>query len=413
MAGTPALRPKVRTLLCVDHAPAIGGQTRVLLTALAALDMSRFRALVACNPGPVADEVRAQGHEVAPIALPMLTFAGGLRGLARSARAYLRASRALAHVAREHAPVAIWAHALTSALYAALPARLARVPLVWHVHEMYDARARMVPFVRLAAAAARVIVCPSRASAERTASLGAPAGKCRVVHNALPTALSGGASGSPDLAPELPDRPFVVAVGSITPGKGHRVLVEAMADIVRLHPRATAVIVGEPLLASDRQYAEDLQRDIDRLGLAQRVRLLGFRQDAAAILARADVVVHPSTCDDTFPLVPLEAMAAGRPVVASRVGGIPEIVSDGETGVLVAPGDPSALSNAVAGLLSDPERRERMGAAGRRSSAERFSVHRMLAGLNDAFTKAAGIAPFLMEEAASRATPTRRLPFTR
>jgi glycosyltransferase involved in cell wall biosynthesis len=384
-----------RTLLCVEHSPAIGGAARMLLSALAALDTSRFHAVVACNPGPVAEEFRARGLEVVPVDVPMLTFEGGAAGLARSALRLARASRSIGRLTRERRAAAIYANGLASALYAAVPARFAGVPLVWHVHEMYDDRMRMRPFVSLAGAAARVVICVSHAAAERTAHLGAPRRRCCVVHTALAVPL---ACKTPALDPAVPDgstSQLLVALGAITPAKGHRIFVEAMAQVVRDHPHATALVVGAPLSPRDDAYLEALRADVRRLGLGDRLRFLGFRPDAQDIIGRSTIVVHPSTCEETFGLVALEAMAAGRPVIAARVGGIPEVVADGETGVLVAPGDAEALARAVSDLLCDPARRERMGAAGRRVAAESFGHARMIDGLNAAFSRALGEPAFV------------------
>ncbi len=386
-----------RAIVCVDHSPRIGGATRVLLTALEALDRAEFRAVVVCNAGQVADEYASRGHEVATLDLPILTFSGGARTVARTSMRFLRASGAVARISRERSAAAVYAHGLASALYAWRAAVLGGTPLVWHVHEMPEARGRMRPFVRLASSASRVIVCVSRAGAERITSLGGARAKVNVVYNAIPSPLAPrGTQGEPRSVPDA--EPLLVAVGALTPAKGHATLVEAMAEIVASRPRATAVILGEPLLDTDPAYVELLRRRIDQLGLSDRVLLPGFRRDLPSFLARAAVVVHPSICEETFGLVPLEAMAQGRPVVASRVGGVPEVIDDGRTGVLVTPGDSRELSRAVLALLDDPAARERLGRDARRAVAERFSVRALAAGLNAAFAKAIGSAPFLVRE---------------
>ncbi len=383
------------TIVFIDHSPRIGGATRVLLTTLKVLDRQRFRAVVVCNAGTVADAFRAQGHEVVALDLPLLTFTSGLRAFWRTAVCFFRAAASIARIVRERQASAIYAHGLASALYAWRAAVFGRAALVWHVHEMPDARARMRPFVTFAAAAAREIVCVSRACAVRVQRLGAPAARCSVVYNAPPLELEGAADGP--LAQGSGDgSPLLVSVGALTPAKGHAVLIEAMAVIVPRFPGTVAAIVGEPLLDEDVHHEQRLREQVRALGLGDHVRFLGFRSDVAEILRRATVVVHPSICEETFGLVPLEAMALGRPVVASRSGGIPEVISDGQTGVLVTPRDATELARAVCELLGDPARRERMGAAGRRRASDEFSMARMTAGLNAAFERAISRAPFVV-----------------
>jgi glycosyltransferase involved in cell wall biosynthesis len=157
----------------------------------------------------------------------------------------------------------------------------------------------------------------------------------------------------------------VLAVGRLRAPKDFRTLVRAVAA---LGPHACRVLVaGEgpdrPLLAAE----------IDALGLRGRVVLAGERHDVARLLAYAHVFVLPSRSEG-HPVSVLEAMAAGVPVVASRVGGIPEQVADGETGLLVEPGDVDGLAAALRRLAADPALRRRLGEAGRARAEEAFDL---------------------------------------
>jgi glycosyltransferase involved in cell wall biosynthesis len=167
-----------------------------------------------------------------------------------------------------------------------------------------------------------------------------------------------------------------------------------MPLILQSFPTATLEIAGEPLLDQDDVFERDLRSRIAAMRLEASVRLLGFRRDIPGLIARATLVIHPSTCEESFGLVPLEAMAAGRAVVASRVGGIPEVVRDGECGLLVPPGEHEPLASAIISLLADPTRRAAFGASGRRAATETFSIDRMIARLNEVFARAIGDAPF-------------------
>jgi glycosyltransferase involved in cell wall biosynthesis len=165
--------------------------------------------------------------------------------------------------------------------------------------------------------------------------------------------------------------PVVAAVGrlTLTPDKGHRELVRAMASVRRRVPGAVLVIAGD---GPARAICERLVEDLD---LSAVVRFLGQTDRVPQVLAAADVAVVPSMCEDAFPYAALEGAAAGRPVVGFRVGGLPESVRDGSTGLLLDRGDVTALADAVATLLEQPQRRASMGAEGRRV-AEAFSIER-------------------------------------
>lgn len=158
----------------------------------------------------------------------------------------------------------------------------------------------------------------------------------------------------------------VAAAGRLSPEKGFGVLVEAAARICRDHPTAGVAIFGDGGLRSE------LDRRIAELGLSGRVVLPGFRTDLDSLLPAADVVVLPSFTEG-LPNVALEASAAGVPVVATAVGGTPEVVADGETGFLVPPGSPEAIAAKVSHLLNDPAARIRLGTAGRRRMHELFT----------------------------------------
>ena len=162
-----------------------------------------------------------------------------------------------------------------------------------------------------------------------------------------------------------PDRPRLAFVGRLVDQKGWRHLVEAMPGIVRALPGARLTIVGD---GPDR---EEVRALVARLGVESQVELLGYVRDPAPALAAADAVVVPSIYEP-FGIVALEGMVQGRPVIASRVGGLAEVVVDGETGRLVPPGSSGAIVRAVEELARDPSLARRWGDSGRRRAEASF-----------------------------------------
>jgi len=169
--------------------------------------------------------------------------------------------------------------------------------------------------------------------------------------------------------PPLRGAPRLAIVGRLIPIKGHDVLLRALASVSRDLPAVTLEIVGDgPLEAELRSTAA-------ALGLDGAVTFAGRVSPVAPAFEAAQIVVVPSF-GEGFGMVALEAMERGRPVVASAVGGLPEIVDDGRTGLLVPPGDADALAGAIRELASDPARAAAMGAAGRARALEEFSQER-------------------------------------
>jgi len=185
-----------------------------------------------------------------------------------------------------------------------------------------------------------------------------------------------------DLFPELSGQRGIQAIACVAnlfPYKGHRDLIEAARIVVESCPSTRFLLVGE-----DRGEMGSLRSMVVSRGLREHVLLAGPRTDASAIVAASDLIVLPSH-EEGFPNSILEGMAAGKAVVATTVGGIPEAVADGETGILVPPRDPAALAKALLSLLADPDRARRMGTAGRGRVTAMFTIDRMISSVERAY----------------------------
>lgn len=175
-----------------------------------------------------------------------------------------------------------------------------------------------------------------------------------------------------------PDAFVLTYTGRLIGGKGLEEVLRAAQPLVERHPACRVLIVGEG------ELQERLQQLAGELGLLSHVVFAGFRRDVPEVLAASDVFVLPSFSEG-LPLSVLEAMAAGKPVVVSRVGGVPEIVHDGETGLMIRPGDVPGLTAALLSLIEDPARRTALGARGRQHVQEHFSVPSMIARYQDLY----------------------------
>lgn len=220
------------------------------------------------------------------------------------------------------------------------------------------------------------VIAISEAIGQLLLAEGLPAGKLRVVRSAVvaddferPCARQRMLRGL-----GLDDQALVVGiVAQLIERKGHRFVLDAMPGLINEHPRLQLVLFGKGPLAGQ------LQERIDAEGLADHVRLAGFRDDLTDILPCLDLLVHPATMEGLGVSL-LQASAAGVPIVASRVGGIPEAVRDGVNGVLVPAADVAELGRAIAALLDDGDLRRRLGDAGRALVRDEFSAGAMVDG---------------------------------
>lgn len=254
-------------------------------------------------------------------------------------------------------------HSNTAAiLIGPLAAALLRVPHVWHIHEILERPRWLGRAVAHATRlhTARVVAISEAVRVRLTADRGRVSD---VFLNPAP-------AWEPCPPPDGP--PTVVMVGRVNGWKGHEVFLSAAE---RLHPIETEArfrVVGGAVPGRPEPYQSMLAR-AGSIDPAQAwLTVVGHVDEARAELERATIVVLPSTGPEPLNITALEAMALGRPVIASRVGGLPEVVDDGVTGKLVEPGNPEALARAIAELLDDAVLRAQLGAAGRARVDEHF-----------------------------------------
>jgi glycosyltransferase involved in cell wall biosynthesis len=228
------------------------------------------------------------------------------------------------------------------------------------------------------------VVAVSDGQAERVRRwCGVPVGRVTVIRNSARLGAFAATEPARDrllgFFPRPPSR-VIVAAGRLSPEKGFDVLIEAAASVLAADPAAGIVIFGEGPLRPE------LERQVRDRGLAGRVVLPGFRSDLDALLAAADVVTLPSFTEG-LPNVALEASAAGIPVVATAVGGTPEVIAAGDTGFLVPPGRPDELAASLARLLRDPRLCAALGAAGRGRMQRLFTFDAQAAAYLDLFAR--------------------------
>jgi glycosyltransferase involved in cell wall biosynthesis len=284
--------------------------------------------------------------------------------------------RRFGRLVRDRGVGLIHAHEFGANTYGTLAGRLARVPVVTTVHgQSYyaDCRRRRLAYRVVSRAAVMVAVSEDikRFVVERA---GVSASRVRVVHNGIDAVRPVSAEERARLRTDLGIRDgerVVAVVGSLYGVKGHQYLLQGAPVVLETCPSTVFLIAGRG------DCGAALKEQARSLGIDERVRFLGFRQDVSALLAICDVFVLPSLSEG-LSIAILEAMAAAKPVVTTRVGGNPELVVDGETGILVEPADARGLASAVTRILADPAEARRLGENGLSRVRSRFTMGKMV-----------------------------------
>ncbi|MCK8516805.1 glycosyltransferase family 4 protein [Methylonatrum kenyense] len=297
----------------------------------------------------------------------------------------LRALSDMLALVREHDINLIHAAGLKGMLLARIIGRMSGIPVITHFHDQKPLGVVFRTLFRMTAAWSAAALAVSRSVARFVVKeLHTPEARVTVLHNGVDTTAFGSdLEGQRDrLRQEFAfpsDATVVGIIGRLSPEKGHQRFLETVPAMLRARPGIRVLIVGDGVC---RRHLESV---VDVMGLADIVRFAGFRRDIPAVLTALDVVAIPSFSDG-FPYVALEAMAARRPVVAHAIGGIPETVRDGETGLLVEPDDPDGFPRAIARLCSEGRLRERLVGNGRRLVAQ-MSIDNHVAALLNLYRK--------------------------
>jgi len=365
-------------LLLVADSLDVGGAEWHVVNLASALAEQGHRITLACTvEGVLAPLAEQAGISVRPL----------LHHLVKR-RQSPRYAWKLAKLVRQSQFDLVHAHMYASALASAYALLGTSIPLVITEHSQANWRSHYAcRCSQWSYSQARHVIAVSREIRRRLIEQeGVPSDRISVIMNALPPVSEQHKSIQPDLPAALRNGLLVGVAARLQPEKGVAYFLEAAAHVLQFLPEVHFLVMG------DGPQRKELQAYVEQLGVQEHVHFLGFRLDARAIIGLLDVLVVPSLSEGT-PLVTLEAMSAGVPVVASAVGGIPEQVRHQSEGILVPPGDALALGEAVLHLLQNPTWMQQLGEAGRQRALSRFSFTTMLQETENVYRATLGWPP--------------------
>lgn len=384
-------RNHLRTVVFFDHTAMMSGGEIALLNLIQHLDRDRYLPVVVLSAdGPLVSKLVDSGVETH--VLPLDPSVSETRKDSLGARGLLRPAAALnvvgyawrfARFLKARQADLLHTNSLKSDIIGGISGRLARVPVIWHVRdriaEDYLPRPAVAGFRWLCRILPHYIITNSEATLKtlyfdiegRAAVIHSGVTKTyvRVVHDgvgdqALPEAGAQKRQGA---------GPVLGLVGRLSPWKGQHIFLEAAAMVRKEFPEARFQIIGSAMFGEE-EYEARVRKLCTTLGLDDCVEFTGYRKDVPALINGLDILVHASTSGEPFGQVVVEGMVAGKPVVATDGGGVPEIVQEGVTGWLVPMGESAPMAEAILKLLRDPEQAARMGIAGRKRVLDHFTI---------------------------------------
>jgi glycosyltransferase involved in cell wall biosynthesis len=366
----------------IDHTAKWSGGEVALFNILTNIGGHIEPLVILAEEGTLADRLREKGIDVRIIPLDESIRSRGRNtvnlGAPAAALGLLAYGRKLAPILKQEQVDCVHTNSLKSALYGAIAAKKAGVPLIWHIRDHIGA-----PYLKpIVAKAIRLLsrLLPNGVIANSHSTLNAlelpKSKKTLVVYSAFAKAIGSGIGiGRKDR------KDFnVLLVGRLAQWKGQHIVLEA-AKAFKQDERVKFWLAGDALFGED-EYKNELIQKMEQDGITN-VSLLGHVEDIQGLMATADLLIHTSITPEPFGQVIVEGMAAGLPVIASNEGGPVEIVVPGETGLLIQPGDPTILAEAITWMLNHPEERRVMAEHGMKRVKEHFVIENTVKDIVD------------------------------
>ena len=350
----------------------MSGAEESLLALLAGIDRSAFSPYLACPDGPLAQ--RADLINIETIQLDIKGFQRTRNPLKLSAYAltWMGGIAQLRRMVRDLRPKVIHANSAQAQFYAGSVAQKTDTPCVWHARDL-----RPLPFpARGVCRNSDRVIAISQAVADFLVANGFSKSKVSRIYNGIAPDEWRSRVTDHDVHTELgllPDDRILLMAAQFVPWKRHEDAVRAMPHILKRRPDARLVFAGSDIFGHHPDCSEDLRKLAADLRVSEQIVFAGQRTDMPDLMNAAHIVVIPSDAEP-FGRVAIEAMALGKPVVGTRAGGLPEVVRDGETGLLVVPRFPESLADACVRLLENHSLSRSLGEAGRARVETCFNI---------------------------------------
>lgn len=369
------------SILYVNHVSHIGGAETSLIDLLDNIGKSKYRVIVACPAsGDLAERLSQRDAEHVIIKGGVLKRTFNPLSLIVFAYYFVMDTVKLSYIIKSHNVRIIHANSFISCLFCSISAKICGIPLIWHMRDLIKMRLFNKIFINYAGSMANIIVATTTVMKNNLISLGVAPEKICVIHNGIDlkkynTAPTNGGIIRKEFGISL-YTPLVGIVGQLTAWKGQRDFIRAASIVVERYPSAKFLIVGKTIIG-DSHYGQELADLVTKLGLNRHIIFTGFRTDISNVMAAIDILVSASW-KEPFGRTIIESMAAGKPVIATNAGGVPDIIENRVNGILVPPRNPQRLANGILEILNNPELCRKIRNAGRKAVKQRFSLEKQM-----------------------------------
>jgi L-malate glycosyltransferase len=381
-------------IVYTNHTGQVSGAERVLLNMLRGLDQGRYEPFVLCPAeGELQQLLETEGVQWATVPTLHARFTWRPSQLLLHVVSFVSVILATRKEIERYDPDFVHANTVRAGIAATLATIGTSRTVIWHVHDSLPQHplSRIIRLLAYTSGRTHIVAVSNATAKAFCGSLPFNDRVC-VIHNGtdlscFPIKRRGESPFKQELG--LPKQRFLVcAVGQICARKGLRELLEAFSLVYDEAPQLYLAIVGKPVFSHEETYRDELVAMASATGIADRVNFSGERYDISSVLQSADLLVLNSL-EEPFGLVLIESMSSGTPVLATRVGGIPEIVVDSESGWLIERGDTAGLASKLLELSQDPNSLDRVAHFARDMVDPQFSLERFIAELHNLYAKLA------------------------
>jgi len=377
-------------VLYINHSSQISGAEVVLINLLNLVKQKNVYPIVILpQNGKLAKKIRKEKIQVEIVPIPFLVRTCNPLILINYFINYFLFSKSFYKIIKKYQIRIIHANSFQAAFYSLLVAKLLKIPLVWHMHDILSYRLFNKIFIKLTSFGVSKIICVSEAVKVNLTIFGVNSEKCKVIYNSInrseflnTNVIYGKFRKEYNISQ---DTILIGIIGQIAEWKGQEIFLNSISKVLIKFSKVKFIIVGDVISEKEEKYKKTLKKFIEKNNLEKVVFFTGFREDISQIITDLNIIVHTSIKPDPLPTIIIEGMALGKPVIATDVGGVRELITPNLNGLIIPPKDSQKLSQAILKMLSNPKLIKKMGKEGMMIADKKFAPIQNIRKINDIY----------------------------